>query len=98
MEKFNKGYILNIYDNDENDSNIKALLDDGRIISLKAKGFQKPESKNRAAIKTGSIVELEYFQKDQYPNSGLLKRGTYVSMFKPTNQRDLSVVRFIDAL
>ncbi len=98
MERNNKGYILNIYDKGDNDANIIVLLDNSKIISLLAKGFQKPESKNRASIKISSIVDLEYFQKDEYPNSGLLKRGEYIKGFDPKNQRDLSIVEFIRSL
>ena len=46
-ELISEGFVFKIMYIEENDALIYALLESGNIVKLKAKGFQKPESKNR---------------------------------------------------
>lgn len=84
-ELIEKGYILYIKPINDNDSYIFSLLNNGKIVRLKAVGFQKVMSKNRQSIKIFSFCELEFFQSPKYLNFGKLKRGTLIKESKPIN-------------
>ncbi|NOQ50125.1 MAG: hypothetical protein GQ557_00470 [Mycoplasmataceae bacterium] len=92
QELFNQAIVLNIKPVDENAALGRFLLDDGRIIFLKIPGYQNPQSKHRLSLQLNSIVELEYFQNVNFPNSGKLKRATLEKQLVFTLDRQTHII------
>ncbi len=94
-EIISKVYVLHIKEIEEHDALIYVLNEDGVIIRLRALGFFKPKSKNRLETKLFSLVEVEFFQNQNFPNSGKLKRSTSIKPAQPKNHQHLNILTLI---
>ncbi len=94
----NKAIVLNNRDFNNDDSLVTFIIDDGRIVTLKANGLNSPYSKNKAALQPFSFVEIEYFQNYMFPYSGRLKRATLEKQILYKENREINLVNFLYAI
>lgn len=75
MEEFIESlFIFSIYEKNENDEALlNAFNKNGEKLFLRAKGYQKEQSKNRLIFEPMSFVKTEYF--NTFGKTKLLKRG-----------------------
>lgn len=73
-----EGIVVNIYEQPADESAIIKIFTQNEIIWLKAKGFCKPQSKNKTNISIGSLVNFEIFVNYHSHNQKqfLLKKAT----------------------
>ena len=72
----NRAILLKITPDEEESAKLLFFIENGNIINLRAKSFFKPESKNRLSLGNVSILEIEYFQSENFIHTGKLKRIT----------------------
>ncbi|BDV02329.1 MAG: hypothetical protein HPAVJP_2180 [Candidatus Hepatoplasma vulgare] len=89
MEEINESlFIFSIYEKKENE---EALLNafniDGEKLILRAKGYQKEQSKNRLIFEPMSFIKTEYF--DTLGKTKLLKRGEKILF---TNKQSKQII------
>lgn len=96
IEKINKGIVLHkwIY---EDEHIIKILTEGGNVLSLKAKGLDSFESKNRMSLQIFNTVEVEYFTSHTSKrDTGRLKTATVIKEFKTeSNYHNFSYIEVI---
>ncbi len=94
QEKITKGWVLRIYDKEDNTSLVTIFSQEGYILNLKALGIQKVDSKNRNSLQIFSFVEIEYFQSSNL-NTGRLKKAHLIKQISPVNTLEFNVLSFI---
>lgn len=78
-------FILSIYESKTNyDAFIISFNNKGKKILLRAKGFQKEESKNRLKFEPFTFIQTEYF--DNWGKYKLLKRGDQILKINKTKK------------
>ncbi len=97
IEKIVTGIVLGKFPF-EDENIIKILSEGGNIISLKAKGIDKYESKNRLSLSLFNIVEFEYFSSSNNSNSGRLKRANLITEYLANSELSYSVVQVLREL
>lgn len=80
----------------EDEHIIKILIENGDILSLKAKGLDSLHSKNRMAIFVFNEVEFEYFTSNEAKgNTGRLKRATLINEFTNISERNSLLIEVV---
>ncbi len=81
IEYIKKGIVLEKI-SFEDEHIVKLLIDDGNLLSLKAKGLDKNSSKNRMSLNSFNFVEVEYFTSENSNfKTGRLKTARVIKEF-----------------
>ncbi len=94
VEKIITGIVIDKFPF-EDEHIIKILSEGGNVVSLKAKGLDKYESKNRISLSLFNKVELEYFSSPSNGNSGRLKRSSMVKEYLADSDLSYSVTQLL---
>ncbi|WP_158763977.1 DNA repair protein RecO [Mycoplasma sp. NEAQ87857] len=83
--------ILNIKQIDNNLFLCSFLTQNG-VLKLWANGLNKPNSKNKANLQIGAVVEIEYFQSRLKNQSGRLKKAHLIKYLNEINDSNLNLI------
>jgi|GEM_PF-3492909 len=93
IEKIVVGIILDKFPF-EDEHLIKVLIEEGKILTLKAKGLDSLTSKNRVSLNLFNICEIEYFTSG-FGNGGRIKRSTIIKEFLKDDELSFNVLLLV---